>query len=71
MSEREWQPGASDASATPDERANSEERAADARPAGEPGRTRGATDDARNVEGVQGGQGGTVERERPDGGRES
>ena len=61
MSEREWQPGASDAGRTADERRTDD---AEGPPSGT---RRGATDDANNVEGVQGAQGGRVERERPDG----
>jgi len=63
MSEREWQPGADDAG---DARGTSAEReSGDARQADvdRGPRTEGATPDARNVEGVQGAQGG-VERER-------
>jgi hypothetical protein len=64
MSEREWQPGASDAGRTADDRRT------DGSDGAPPDARRGATDDANNVEGVQGAQGGRVERERPDGGTE-
>ena len=69
MSEREWQPGASDAAGGT---GRSEGGAAgDARTDDAGARGRGATDDVNNVEGVQGAQGGRVdgvERERPEGG---